>query len=85
MLILVDLFEFDIIVAPELRAASPHGVGDFQQIVAEIAVPDLIIRECSASNSPDWSLCQTRPANFVTEAWESKRWISPISAMIPAE
>ena len=38
MLVLVDLFEFEVIVAPELGVASSHRVGCFQQIVAEIAV-----------------------------------------------
>ena len=38
MLVLVDLFEFEVIVAPELGVASSHGVGGFQQVVAEIAV-----------------------------------------------
>ena len=38
MLVLVDLFEFEIIVAPELGVASSHGVGGFQQVVTEIAV-----------------------------------------------
>lgn len=32
MLELVDLFEFEVIVAPELGVASSHGVGGFQQI-----------------------------------------------------
>ena len=38
MLVLVDLMEFEVVVAPELGAASSHRVGGFQQIVAEIAV-----------------------------------------------
>ena len=38
MLVLVDLFEFKVIVAPELGVASSHRVGGFQQVVAEIAV-----------------------------------------------
>ena len=38
MLVLVDLFEFEVIVAPELGVASSHRVGSFQQVVAEIAV-----------------------------------------------
>ncbi len=38
MLVLVDLFEFEVIVAPELGVASSHRVGGFQQIVTEIAV-----------------------------------------------
>ena len=38
MLVLVDLFEFEVIVAPKLGVASSHGVGGFQQVVAEIAV-----------------------------------------------
>ena len=37
-LVLVDLFEFEVIVTPELGVASSHGVGGFQQVVAEIAV-----------------------------------------------
>ena len=38
MLVLVDLFEFEIIVSLELGVASSHRVGGFQQIVAEIVV-----------------------------------------------
>ena len=38
MLVLVDLFEFKVIVTPELGVASSHRVGSFQQVVAEIAV-----------------------------------------------
>ena len=38
MLVLVDLFEFEVVVAPELGVASSHRVRGFQQIVAEIAV-----------------------------------------------
>ena len=41
MLELIDLFEFEVIVAPELRVASSHGVGGFQQVVTEIAVTGL--------------------------------------------
>ena len=43
MLVLVDLFEFEVIVAPKLGVASSHGVGGLQQVVAEIAVAGLII------------------------------------------
>ena len=38
MLVLVDLFEFEVIVTPELGVASSHRIGGFQQIIAEIAV-----------------------------------------------
>ena len=38
MLVLVDLFEFKVIVAPKLGVASSHRVGCFQQVVAEIAI-----------------------------------------------
>ena len=38
MLELIDLFEFEVIVAPELGVASSHGVGCFQQIVAKVTV-----------------------------------------------
>ena len=38
MLVLVDLFEFEVVVAPELGVASSHRVGGFQQVVAEITV-----------------------------------------------
>ena len=34
MLVLVDLLELEVVVAPELGVASSHGVGGFQQIVA---------------------------------------------------
>ena len=33
MLELIDLFEFKVIVAPELGVASSRGVGGFQQVV----------------------------------------------------
>ena len=35
MLVSVDLFEFEVIVAPELGVASSHGVGGFQQVVTK--------------------------------------------------
>ena len=38
MLVLVDLFEFKVIVTPELGVASSHRVGSFQQVVTEITV-----------------------------------------------
>ena len=38
MLVLVDLFEFEVVVAPKLGVASSHRVGGFQQVIAEIAV-----------------------------------------------
>ena len=33
VLVLVDLFEFEVIVSPELGVASSHRVGGFQQVV----------------------------------------------------
>ena len=41
MLELIDLTELEVIVAPELGVASSHGVGGFQQVVAEIAIAGL--------------------------------------------
>ncbi len=38
MLVLVDFFEFEVIVASKLGVASSHRVGGFHQVVAEIAV-----------------------------------------------
>ena len=38
MLGLVDFFEFEVIIAPELGVASSHGAGGFQQIVTGIAI-----------------------------------------------
>ena len=38
MLVFVDLLEFEVVVAPELGVASSHGVGGFQQIVANETV-----------------------------------------------
>ena len=38
MLELIDLMEFEVIVAPELGVASSHGVGGFQQVVAKVTV-----------------------------------------------
>ena len=41
MLELVDLLELEVVVAPKLGVASSHGVGGFQQIVAEETVAGL--------------------------------------------
>ena len=41
MLVLVDLFVFEVVIAPKLGVASSHRVGGFQQIVAEITVAGL--------------------------------------------
>ena len=41
MLVPVDLFELEVIVAPELGVASSHGVGGFQQIVTKETVAGL--------------------------------------------
>ena len=38
MLVFVNLFVLEVIVAPELGVASSHGVGGFQQIVAKETV-----------------------------------------------
>ena len=38
MLVPVDLFEFEVVVAPELGVASSHRVGGFQQVIAEETV-----------------------------------------------
>ena len=38
MLELIDLMELEVIVAPELGVASSHGVGGFQQVIAEVTV-----------------------------------------------
>ena len=41
MLEQIDLFEFEVIVAPELGAASSHRVGGFQQVVTKVAITGL--------------------------------------------
>ncbi len=41
MLELVDLLELEVVVAPEFGVASSHGVGGFQQVVAEETVAGL--------------------------------------------
>ena len=41
MLVLIDLFIFEVIVAPELGVASSHGVGGFQQVVAKETIAGL--------------------------------------------
>ena len=41
MLVLIDLFKFEVIVAPELGVASSHGVGGFQQVVAKETIAGL--------------------------------------------
>ena len=38
MLELIDLFEFEVVVASKLGVASSHRVGGFQQVVTEVAV-----------------------------------------------
>lgn len=38
MLVLVDLFKFEVIVTLELGVASSHRVGSFQQVISKIAV-----------------------------------------------
>ena len=38
MLVLVNLLELEVVVAPKLGVASSHGVGGFQQVVAEETV-----------------------------------------------
>ena len=35
MLVFIDLFEFEVVISPELGVASSHRVGGFQQVVAE--------------------------------------------------
>ncbi len=42
-------------------------------------------RVCCASKLPDWCCVQARPAYFARLACPSKRLMSPISAIIPAE
>lgn len=46
MLEMFGLFEFEVVVAPELGAASSHGVGGFQQVVTKIAVAGLVDEHC---------------------------------------
>ena len=41
MLIFIDLFVLEVIVAPELGVASSHRIGGFQQVVAEETVAGL--------------------------------------------
>ena len=41
MLVLVELFEFEVIATSELGIASSHRVGGFQQMVAEETVAGL--------------------------------------------
>lgn len=38
MLVLVNLFEFKIVITPELRAATHKRIGSFTQVVSEITV-----------------------------------------------
>ncbi len=68
MLVLVDLFKFEVVVAPELGVASSHRVGGFQQIVAEIAVAGFNHSGMLRFKFTGLILCQTRPANLATEA-----------------
>ncbi len=41
MLVSVDLFVLEVIIAPELGVASSHGVGGFQQVVAKESIAGL--------------------------------------------
>ena len=41
MLVLVDLFVFKVVVAPELGVASSRRVGGFQQIVTKVTIAGL--------------------------------------------
>ena len=79
MLVLVDLFEFEVIVTPELGVASSHGVGGFQQVVAEIAVAGFNHSGVFGLEVARLAPVPDKAGYLATEAWESKRWISPIS------
>ena len=70
MLVSVDLFILEVIVAPELGVASSHGVGSFQQVVAEETVAGLDESGVLGLKSPDWCCVQTRPANLATDDWD---------------
>lgn len=85
MLVLVRLFVFEVVVALGLAVASSHRVGGFLQVVMEKAVAGFDEPVFWASNSPYWCYVQTRPANLATDAWDWRRLISPISAIMPTE
>ncbi len=70
MLGAVDLLELEVIVAPELGAASSHRVGGFQQVVTKEAVAGLDELGVLSLELPGLVLCQTRPANLAAEAWD---------------
>ena len=57
MLELIDLVELEVIVAPELGVASSHGVGGFQQVVAEITVTGLYHSGILCLKVPGLVLC----------------------------
>lgn len=85
MLELVDIFDFEDIVTPELGIASFHGVVGFQQIVAEIMIAGFNHPGMLCCKVAGLVLCPDKTGSLATEAWESEHKIIPILAMIPAE
>ena len=41
MLVLMNLFVLEVVIAPKLRVASSHRVGGFQQVIAEETIARL--------------------------------------------
>ncbi len=85
MLESIDLMEFEIIVAPEFRVASSHGVGDFQQIVAEISVAGLDETSCFRLKLTGLVLRPDKACVLGDRGLRIKTADLPISAMMPAE
>ena len=83
MLVLVDLFEFKVIVTPELGVASSHRVGSFQQVVAEIAVAGFNHSGVLRFKFTGLVLCPDKAGKLGDRGLGIERWISPISAIIP--
>ena len=85
MLIFADLFKFKVIEALVLRIASYERQGSFTQIVFQKAVAGADKAGVLSLIVPDWCCDQARPAYLARRDWLSKRLMSPISAIIPAE
>ena len=85
MLVLVDLFKFEVIVAPKLGVASSHGVGGLQQVVAEIAVAGFDHPGVFRFKFTGLVFVPDETGKLGDRGLGKKRWISPISAIIPTE
>ena len=73
MLVLVDLFEFEVIIAPELSITSSHRIGGFQQVVAVITVAGFNHPGMLCLKFTRLVLCPDKAAYLATEARNGRR------------